>query len=1375
MKTTLVSAFLLSLTAITQATTFTYDDAGQLIAESYPNGAHAFYEYDNIGNPIRRTTIAPNSEPQSNLTITSNVSPSPATAGTPVTVTFTITNNGPDPATEVTLNDVFPAEFTPTSADATQGNCELDGQSLDCLLGTLANGQAVNVTVEGIAAANGTLTTTSTVTSPEETDASDNETTINTPIDGGIDLAFSFFQQGPSPATNTGSTLIFFVNAINNGPTDATNVTQTFNLPPELTFLFATGESVNNAGVVTTDLGTLAPGDEITTIIFANPTGAIGIFTTTANIAADQTDTDPSNNLAQFDSEILGTTLTVTNTNDSGPGSLRQAIVDANADPDADVIGFNLPDSTVQTITPLNDLPNITEPVIIDGFSAAAGLVEINGTNLTNGFTIESSDVCLRALVINRCGDSGIRARGTNGNRLTGISVEGCLIGINANGDTALPNGDHGIDFDEVDDSSIGGSEFWMANTISGNGNHGILIRSDCNDITIAGNHIGTDLLAELDLGNSDNGILFLGTNSLIGGTGSTDGNIISGNDDFGIDLAGEGNLVLQNYIGTNFNGLDAIPNGTANNTRSGIIAGSFNEDNPNIIGGPTESERNLISGNAGRNVRLLRGALCIGNFIGPNITGNALLNNPPSFTHGVELNNGATLGGILPNEGNVISGNTFSGILLDDFLPGETFILGNKIGLAFDGNNGLGNNDSGIVINNEGGTKHIGLDIAGAGNIISGNSDEGIISIDVFGGPTPANILIKGNKIGTNTEGSAAVPNGDGGITIFDGTNITIGSAVHIGGNLISGNLDAGIGAFSGVTDLHIEGNLIGTDASGTFEIGNLEEGISSSADNVQIINNLVSGNGDPSASFSSREEGIFSNGDNVVIQGNRVGTDQSGSFAIPNASGGILVSGGGGDNILVGGASAGQGNLISGNEFPNLQVNTDATIAGNIIGPDSTGDAPLTGSPNAVGAQLSSSNGIFGLPGKHGGNLVSANGNDGIRLSGDNWTLQNNRIGTTTDGLSALSNYGAGIAISSGADRGLIVDNLISGNLGDGILLDGEDLNIQRNAIGLNSEEAPLGNGGNGVKSTTIFGINLLGGTNPDDGNTIAHNALAGVRNEGDGASGGADLTILGNSIFANGILGIDLTNSNGLLDGITPNDTDDLDEGSNDLQNFPLIVTAGTSITGTLNSAPKQNYRIEFFANNVADPSGNGEGEIFLGFLNTTTDINGDAAFTFKPTSPPTAGQFITATATNGANQTSEFGPGISIAGGGGFEDTDNDGISDEYELEHFGSITGGAPNEDPDGDGQNNLAEFLALTDPNDATSFLTIDIRIDENGNVVLSLTTETGRTYQLHADDDDLDDFQPLGAPVVGDGNILEFIDPVGTRPRRFYRITVSQ
>ena len=218
--------------------------------------------------------------------------------------------------------------------------------------------------------------------------------------------------------------------------------------------------------------------------------------------------------------------------------------------------------------------------------------------------------------------------------------------------------------------------------------------------------------------------------------------------------------------------------------------------------------------------------------------------------------------------------------------------------------------------------------------------------------------------------------------------------------------------------------------------------------------------------------------------------------------------------------------------------------------------------------------------------------------------------------------------------------------------------------------------------------------------------------------------------------------------------------------------IITTVGTSITGILNSEPNRIYRIEFFSNSTADESGHGEGETFLGFLQTTTDGNGDASFTFNPTTPPAGGQFITATATNPDNQTSEFGPAVIVVGDNDFVDSDGDGISDEYELEHFGSTTGGDPNEDPDGDGQNNLAEFLALTDPNDATSFLAIDIRIDENGNAVLSFNSENGRIYQLQADDSP-GNLQPLGAPVSGNGDLIEFVDPLGIQ--HFYRISVSQ
>ena len=147
-----------------------------------------------------------------------------------------------------------------------------------------------------------------------------------------------------------------------------------------------------------------------------------------------------------------------------------------------------------------------------------------------------------------------------------------------------------------------------------------------------------------------------------------------------------------------------------------------------------------------------------------------------------------------------------------------------------------------------------------------------------------------------------------------------------------------------------------------------------------------------------------------------------------------------------------------------------------------------------------------------------------------------------------------------------------------------------------------------------------------------------------------------ILSNAIFANlpatggpsPGLGIDLATFPeifGQVDGVTPDDPGDGDTGGNNLQNFPVLTssfTGGAIVTaaGTLNSTPSTSFRLEFFANSVADPSGHGEGETFVGSATVTTDASGDASFkaTFSASVP--AGQFITATATDRDNNTSEF---------------------------------------------------------------------------------------------------------------------------------------
>jgi hypothetical protein len=146
--------------------------------------------------------------------------------------------------------------------------------------------------------------------------------------------------------------------------------------------------------------------------------------------------------------------------------------------------------------------------------------------------------------------------------------------------------------------------------------------------------------------------------------------------------------------------------------------------------------------------------------------------------------------------------------------------------------------------------------------------------------------------------------------------------------------------------------------------------------------------------------------------------------------------------------------------------------------------------------------------------------------------------------------------------------------------------------------------------------------------------------------GDTGGAGNRILSNSIHRNDDLGIDLVFSPNDPPGVTSNDDDDNDGGPNRLQNFPDLDSARTgrrvtTIKGTLNSTAEQRFIVQFFSSPEPDPSGNGEGRKFLGQTTVTTDLSGDADFTFKTRKKVARGQVVTATATNAATgDTSEF---------------------------------------------------------------------------------------------------------------------------------------
>jgi titin len=792
--------------------------------------------------------------------------------------------------------------------------------------------------------------------------------------------------------------------------------------------------------------------------------------------------------------------FTVTNTLDAGGGSLRDAINQANAQApapgDINHIDFNIAGAGagVQTINLTSALPAITRAVVIDGFTQAGAHANslAVGDNSTHLIEINGANA----------------GAGVNGFTIAASNVT--LRGLVING------------FQQDPTNFTGGN--------------GVVVQAGGANAILSGDFIGTNADGTQAVANQGNGVLVTGnpTNVEIGNPTVADHNVISGNSGSGIDLLGSSdNFVENNYLGTNAAGTAALGNGD-----DGLLL--IGQSNNNTIRG------NVVSGNGNDGVNAqqnLSGNVIAGNIIGLNAAGTAALGNR---LNGVFLSSGAsnnTLGGPTAADRNVISGNGDIGVDINEAASTENLIQGNFIGTDVTGTHALGNG-SGVFVDGSLNTRILG-------NVISGNNFDGISS-----GILPANgVQIQGNKIGTNTAGTAALANGGNGIEIQDGaTNVQIGGVNPGDSNLISGNIQSGVVIQDSTTSqVTLLGNLIGTDFTGTRALGNGGDGVEVERGPTQVAigeagagRNVISGNG---------LGGVFiQKSDGTVVANDFIGTSAAGTAALANGQSGVFVE-----------------------DSDNVQIK---------------------------------------------GNVLSGNGRDGVELQGanDQDLIVGNKIGTIAAGTAALGNAANGIEMSRGVDTTTIGGtaagdgNVISGNGHDGILagLDTFRSLIEGNFIGTDGTGLhALGNGGNGVEFTGGSGGNGVGDTTAGAGNTIAFNGGAGVA-----VDSGIENAILGNSIFGNGARGIVL--------------------GATELQTAPVLesVTEGqagatTVIQVSLHSTPNKQVRVEFFVNDVADPSGFGQGQHFLGAGTVSTDANGNAAFTFVVNPALPNGSFVTAT--------------------------------------------------------------------------------------------------------------------------------------------------
>ena len=604
-------------------------------------------------------------------------------------------------------------------------------------------------------------------------------------------------------------------------------------------------------------------------------------------------------------------TNVVTTTADGGSGSLRAAIYYANDHPGT-TLRFNIPNTDpgysngVFTIYLIGELPPLVSAgTVIDGTTEPGygtnPIIVLDGSQVSpeafaiSGLHFYGTNCTVRALALNNFAYAGIQLLSSDA---VSNHVEGCYLGVNPDGTNAAPNNFAGVIF---------------------------------------------------QFGPHDN---------FIGGTNVAQGNVISGNLQYGVlinDTNSDHNIIRDNYIGLNATGTAALPNGF-----SGV--GVWYDPRNTVIGGTNTGWGNVISGNLQYGIYLggtnNSGVIIQDNGIGTDATGS---NAVPNGLGGIGVFEGAhsvTIGGPVKGDGNLISGNTNAGIYFVGVGVTNNVVQQNLIGVNLAGTVALPNSQVGIYIYGGASANTIG----GAGNhmanLLSGNRLEGIY----IGDPGTTANVVQGNFIGTDINGTNAVPNGDVGVGLWNGASSNL-----IVGNLISGNTNYGLvigGAFANT----VQGNFIGTDMTGTNALGNRFTG---AAIWGAATGNLIGGTTGAAANIISGNTtyGFFISDTNTtgnLVEGNAVGTDVTGRRALPNGFAGVAIFNQAAANII-GGTTAGTTNLISGNGTYGVFISDTNTtgnlVEGNLIGTDITGTNALgNGTANSSGANVELQQGAVG-----------------------------------------------------------------------------------------------------------------------------------------------------------------------------------------------------------------------------------------------------------------------------------------------------------------------------------------------------------------------------------------------------------------------------
>ena len=748
----------------------------------------------------------------------------------------------------------------------------------------------------------------------------------------------------------------------------------------------------------------------------------------------------------------LLSTFTVTNTGDSSiltSGSLRAAILNADASPGS-TINFNIgAGGVVETITPASALPAISAAVTIDATTEAgytsSPLINLNGAGLNaNGLQITASNTTIRGLAVGAFGQTGILISGG----ATGDLITNDFVGTNATGTVAAANA-IGIEINSSANNTLN------TDLVSGNTGNGVVITgSGSTGNVVVSCKIGTDAAGTASLGNGGEGVdvqngasantigaaasppvstnLALWLNADQGVVTNSNGQVTSWADESGnnhngtvqgsgltlvknaidgqnaVQFTGSGDLLLSGQVLTSQQyTVLAVVTDTHTNTSFHEVFSDWNSSN-----GITS----VFLGTTNNTPDRARFTDYMGGAEDPNHTqtgvGSIASPTQPFVLTGVSATGDASIyqdQTLIADKGSAIPTRNLS----------DTYYVGDQGSAAAEYWQG---DISELLVYNSASAKHssqrIGAILEGKylPNVISGNTSDGI---NISGSGN----VVEGNYIGTNAAGTASLPNAIG-INVTAASN-TIGGTTAGSRNIVSGNGAQGIYLNgSGATANVVEGNYVGTNAAGTAALANTDADVYVAGPSNTIggtgagAGNVLSGSGTRGLRLDT---GAVSN----LVQGNLIGTNAAGTAAIANADYGIYVSGG--VNNTIGGTTAAVRNLISGNASDGIYIISSTTpaanvVEGNYIGTNAAGTAALANGGSGILASASSGN-LIGGTAVGAGNVISGNAGVGVLLVGDNQAtadggsnvVEGNDVGTNASGNASVPNGFWGVEVNN------------------------------------------------------------------------------------------------------------------------------------------------------------------------------------------------------------------------------------------------------------------------------------------------------------------------------------------------------------------------